>query len=197
VAVYLVQCERPRHWYVGISTDFGQRATQHAEGSGALFTRRHGVRSMRLLVMADTPAEARQVERAVTLAGAGWATQGGHVERAGRLVPVRHPAGDRVPSDPRRRRERLAWKFDVVDTPVGHAHALVQMPPLRSIPHIPTACERHNGPAVPSPTGHCEHADVECDCFQPDCALQHGGPCCYCGTWTDDFAAEILAQRRP
>jgi hypothetical protein len=64
-------------------------------------------------------------------------------------------------------------------------------------PHYPVACELHDGPAVPSPTGHCEHFEIDCDCSDENCDLRHFGECCHCHAHNEPAPATTSGNAEP
>lgn len=62
--VYEIECETPNHFYVGMSKNFEHRIEAHSNCDGARFTRRHGVKNWRALVMVETTTEAKRIETA-------------------------------------------------------------------------------------------------------------------------------------
>jgi predicted GIY-YIG superfamily endonuclease len=82
ITVYLIECETPDHWYVGVSGDYQERLDAHAAGAGAAFTRLHGVKASTVIQEVSNMEAAKAVERTVTealrrvpglrVAGAGW-----------------------------------------------------------------------------------------------------------------------------
>lgn len=60
--VYRIECETPNHWYVGQSQNVNHRLERHKCKDGAEFTKRHGVKSWRLIAVAPTRPRAVQLE---------------------------------------------------------------------------------------------------------------------------------------
>lgn len=63
-AVYEIECITPNHKYVGFSGRVEQRLGSHLLGQGAMFTRRHGVKSAKVISTHATVEEAKLAEQA-------------------------------------------------------------------------------------------------------------------------------------
>ncbi len=61
--VYVVECERDSHFYVGQTNNMTRRARQHHRGNGHAFTRIHGCRHVFPMFPCATREEALEVER--------------------------------------------------------------------------------------------------------------------------------------
>jgi predicted GIY-YIG superfamily endonuclease len=82
ITVYLIECETPDHWYVGVTSDYQKRRAAHAAGTGAAFTRVHGFKASTVIQEVSDMEAAKAAERTVTealrrgpdlhVAGAGW-----------------------------------------------------------------------------------------------------------------------------
>jgi predicted GIY-YIG superfamily endonuclease len=66
--LYLIECETPRHYYVGISSQPLTRERNHRAGSGkgSPFTQLHGVKTFELLAVYNSREEAERVEQQFT-----------------------------------------------------------------------------------------------------------------------------------
>lgn len=64
--LYLIECEAPNHYYVGISSQPFERERKHRAGRGTPFTELHGVKTFELLAYFDTQEEAEQAEQQFT-----------------------------------------------------------------------------------------------------------------------------------
>lgn len=64
--LYLIECQTPDHYYVGISTAPHERRRRHEGGYGAKFTQIHGVKTFELLTTYPSLAEALKAEYNLT-----------------------------------------------------------------------------------------------------------------------------------
>lgn len=83
--VYLIECQTPNHFYVGMTSNWRKRRQRHLAIKGSVWTSQHGVKSIQLMAECETEKEAKQLERVLTLQiksegrqvrGAGWTAQG-------------------------------------------------------------------------------------------------------------------------
>jgi predicted GIY-YIG superfamily endonuclease len=64
--LYLIECETPNHYYVGISSQPFERERYHRGGRGTPFTELHGVGTFELLAFYDSREEAEKAEQQFT-----------------------------------------------------------------------------------------------------------------------------------
>jgi len=85
--LYRVNCNTPRHIYIGMSESVWYRLLKHLKGQGSKFTQKHGLKSFRIIKEFNTEKEAKLAEREETLrlkrmyermgfriCGAGWSS---------------------------------------------------------------------------------------------------------------------------
>jgi len=104
--VYEIECETSNHRYVGFSGNVHRRIEQHRDGTGAVFTRLHGVKSWRVIAEVATKEEAKELERKAYLdlhiAGYAIGTYGAR----GRQLHSSLPCGCRLCPEHLKARER-------------------------------------------------------------------------------------------
>jgi predicted GIY-YIG superfamily endonuclease len=66
-AVYLIKCLTPNHYYIGWGSDTVRRWKAHRRGSGAKFTRKHGVDECSILCKTDSITVADNREKLYTI----------------------------------------------------------------------------------------------------------------------------------
>ena len=74
--LYVIRCQTPRHWYVGQTNRLPwERLQEHEEGTGSLWTRKHGVDCMIFSAVVE-PSHANRLESELTtylMSRYGWA----------------------------------------------------------------------------------------------------------------------------
>lgn len=66
-SLYRIECQTPEHIYVGISRRVWNRIADHDRGHGAVFTRKHGVKSVEIVAEFKTEREAKAAEWTLVL----------------------------------------------------------------------------------------------------------------------------------
>ena len=65
--LYMVTCETPGYFYIGVTADLKHRFRSHRLGKGAAFTRKHGAKSVEVLGTFDDELAAKEAEKAFVL----------------------------------------------------------------------------------------------------------------------------------
>jgi predicted GIY-YIG superfamily endonuclease len=63
-ALYRIECETPNHFYVGISQKLSKRIEAHRRHRGAVFTRKHGLKTFKVISLYQDEVAAKSAEMA-------------------------------------------------------------------------------------------------------------------------------------